>query len=86
MFEREEIDFLNAAKTGDIEKIKDILNSSEYINITNINDIRERNNKNNALILASYYNHVDVVKFLLDYGVYINAVNANYCTSLFAAS
>lgn len=48
MFEREEIDFLNAVEQGDIEQIKYLLNKNNYVNINvfGIAKILIENNKN----------------------------------------
>ena len=73
---------IEATKSGDLEKVKALIentsknNSSEYLDYEN----------NTALIYASLYGYRDIVKFLIDSGVNINARNMYGQTSLIVAS
>lgn len=72
-------DFIRAAKSGEIKKIKECLAAGVNVNITNPGGL-------NALHLASRENHPDIVTLLLIHGIDAKAITKRLNTALHIAS
>jgi len=77
----EESSFLNAAATGKIDVVNDLL-TNHHVNV-NVKD--DRGTSNTALIFAASTNHVEVVKLLLKRGADVNIKNVYGYTALMYA-
>lgn len=64
------MDIFSAARTGDIEKIRDLLESG-----VSINDKNE--NGHSPLMLSSYNGHYDSTRFLIERGADVNSVDGS---------
>lgn len=76
-------EFLKAAENGNLKKIKSMLNKEVNIK-TLINAVDKENNT--ALILASKFGYIEVVKILIENGADIDARNNENSTALIEAS
>jgi ankyrin repeat protein len=73
-----ELSLHELAKTGDVEKIQELLN---------VVDIETRDQENNTILhIASYYGHETLVEYLLDKGANTDATNINRRIPLHLAS
>ena len=72
-------DVISAAKSGDVGEVERLIRSGVDINIRD-------NGGNTALILASYYDHIEVVKLLIEAGVDLNIRDDESSTALILAS
>ncbi len=78
---------LNAVKNGDIETVKSFFQHNMFIKILNkIKNVPRSIDKNNSLILASYYGHIEIVKILLNNGANVNFLHKDGDSSLNIAS
>ena len=75
--------FLKAAEDGNFKKIKSIIDKE--VNIKNLIETKDKEN-NTALILASKFGYIEVVKILIENGANINAKNNDNSTALIEAS
>ncbi|TXJ57083.1 ankyrin repeat domain-containing protein [Brachyspira aalborgi] len=75
--------FLKAAEDGYFKKIKSIIDKE--VNIKNLIETKDKEN-NTALILASKFGYIEVVKILIENGANINAKNNDNSTALIEAS
>ncbi|MBN2181523.1 MAG: SUMF1/EgtB/PvdO family nonheme iron enzyme [Sedimentisphaerales bacterium] len=67
-------EFFNAAKKGDLEKVKQLLEKGADLNANDTDYIIEGAT---VLIMASREGHLEIVKFLIEKGADVNAVAAN---------
>ena len=67
--------FIEAAKNGDIETVRYLINSEVDIDV-------QDNDGNTALIMASQNGYFDIVKLLVDNGAYIEIKNNSGCTAI----
>ena len=75
--------FLKAAEDGDFKKIKSIIDKE--VNIKSLIETKDKEN-NTALILASKFGYIEVVKILIENGADINAKDNGGTTALMNAS
>lgn len=70
---------LHAAKFGNIEVIKELVNYDADINFRSPDG-------STALMRASYYNHVEIVRYLLNHGAVVDEKNGRGETALYTAA
>ena len=75
--------FLKAAEDGDFKKIKSIIDKE--VNIKSLIETKDKEN-NTALILASKFGYIEVVKILIENGADVNAKNNDNSTALIEAA
>ena len=82
-------DFLVAARQGNVDEVEKALGDvprSKWNHVINLPGDSKTNRNWSALQLASYFGHVDMVKFLLSHGAEVNYQNDAANTALHLAA
>lgn len=77
------ISIMQAARSGNLEAIKQLVNSNKGIAKTTILGSADETMGCTALHYAVFYNHIDVVRYLVENGANVNQQNLSGLTPLF---